>query len=312
METSSFTRTLDMILDESKQYYGLIAETYYINEVSLIEKIRKINFKKILSFIFDRFIGIIKAIWDQFRAMYHEFMQKSALIKKYRKKLETIDWDVEIETERSMYTNLGDSRDASMYKMTINNQYSILTQSLEEIAQCKNIGSIHTIILNMKNDMGELESYLNQERGISIGSRSDITKEEYAQAVSIHFCPNKISNGVLHPSEVQNMVKEYFDFKTVEKAITKDKDSLDSAAKDLKNKISRINLEKYCPEQNINPEISELFLEMIREYCNRIQGVCNIYTQLFSIKLDMFKQYKVQQTKVLTEVIIKSIREGKM
>jgi hypothetical protein len=185
-------------------------------------------------------------------------------------------------------------------------------QNLEEIAQCKDIGSIHTIILNMKNDMGELESYLNQERGTSIGSRSDITKEEYAQAVSIHFCPNKITNGILHPSEVQNMVKEYFDFKTVEKAITKDKDSLDSAAKDLKNKISRINLEKYCPDQNINPEISELFLEIIREYCNRIQGVCNIYTQLFSIKLDMFKQYKVQQTKVLTEVIIKSIREGKM
>ena len=47
MGTSSFGESLSMILDEYKNYSVMMENTYHINESSLIDYIKKIDFKKI-------------------------------------------------------------------------------------------------------------------------------------------------------------------------------------------------------------------------------------------------------------------------
>lgn len=313
METNSFVESLGMILDESKQYSMMMENTYYIHEISLEDRIRKIDFKKIIKFIFDKFIGILKSIWDRFRAAYHKFTSNAALLKKYRKKLENIDWDVNIDIERSIFTNLDSSTHIGMYKMALEVQYSSLVGELENIRKSKGIGNIHTTILDIKNNMEPLDSYLDYQRGASIGSRSNISKEDYARAVVEYFKPdNKIVSTTIHPSEAKQYTKDYFESKTIEKVITKDEASLRSSANSTTAKMEALSISNYLPDQEINVEIGNGFLEIIRQYCDRIRGLCDIYLQLFSIKLDMFKMYKEQQVKVLSKIVLESIKGGKM
>ena len=108
------------------------------------------------------------------------------------------------------------------------------------------------------------------------------------------------------------MTNEYFSSKSIEKTITREQSSLSEAAKSTNDKINRINLDKYVPDKIINPDIATVFSNIIKEYCNRVQGICNIYIQLFSIKLDIFKMYKEEQVKILSKIILQSIKEGKM
>ena len=313
MECNCFIESLDLLLDESKVYSTIIENTYYVQEGNIAEFIRNIDFKKIFKFIFNKFIEILSAIWDRFRAAYHRFTNKSTLLKRYKKKLESIDWDVNYSDSRSIYTNLDNSTNINMYKMSLDKEYSILIEDLEKISRCKDIGTLHTSILQIRDNMINLDSFLNSKRGEALGSYSGISKEDFAQATTSYFKPDRsIAPGVIHPNEVKQITNEYFNAKSIEKSITKEQDSLSKAAKTVEVKMTSINLDKYVPDRIINQEIASIFSEIIRNYCNRIQGLCNIYIQLFSIKLDIFKLYKEEQVKILSKIILQSMKEGKM
>jgi hypothetical protein len=313
MDTSTLRRSLDMILDESRQYYKIISDTYYIHEETLTDRVDQIDFKKIFSFIFDKFIDIITNIWNQFRSSYKEFIAESELIKKYRRQMENINWDVEIDEERCIFTNLDSAANSLTYLMTLSDQYNILIQDFSDLSKCRDVGSIHTKIVDIKNSMEDLESFLDQQRGKSLRSDSSISREDYAKAVTDYFCPDqKISSKIIHPSETKEMLQDYFIDKKLEKVITQDEYNLTVESAIIRDKLIDINIDKYCPDQIINDEIADIFVDIIREYCNRFQGLCNIYTILFSIKLDIFKIYKRQQTRILSKIILKSIKEGKI
>ena len=313
METNSFVESLNLILQESRDYSVMIENTFHIHEVSLSDYIRKIDFKKIFKFILEKFIEIIKAIWDRFRAAYHSFTSKAVLLKRYKKKLENISWEVKIDEYPSIYSNLDSSTNISMYKMSLNEEYSILTGELERISGCRDLDDIHNTILSIKNSMDNINDFLDQERGIALGSRSGISKEDFPKEVINYFKSEKQSlSNILQPDEIKRYTKEYFESKSLEKSITKDQSLLESSAKNMINKINSLNIFNYIPNKEINVEIGSMFGDIIKESCNRVQGLCNIYIELFSIKLDVFKIYKEEQVRILSKVILKSIKEGKM
>ena len=313
MECNCFLESLDLLLDESKYYSTIMENTYYIQEGNIGDFIRNIDLKKIFKFIFDKFVGILSAIWDRFRAAYHQFTNKSSLLKRYKKKLDNINWDVNYPESRSIYTNLDNSTNINLYKMSLDKEYVQLMSDLEKISKCKDIGTLHTSIVQIKDNMLNLDKYLDNKRGEALGIYSSISKEDFAQQVVLYFKPDRMTPpGILHPNEIKQISNEYFSAKTIEKSITKEQDSLSKSAKSMETKISNIDLSKYVPNKYINSEIASKFSEIIREYCNRVQGLCNIYIQLFSIKLDIFKMYKQEQVKILSKVILQSIKEGKM
>lgn len=313
MGESLFTESLQLILDESKTYYTIMENTYYINETSFKEYIKKIDFKKIFKFILEKFLEIIKKIWNRFRAAYNKFTNDSVLLKRYRKKLENIDWDINFPDSRDIYTRLDDSTNINMYKLSLDKQISTLVQDLEKISNCRSINDIHTNMIEIANKFEDNISYLDEERGISLSSYSSIPQSDYPEQVFNYFYPGqKIAPGIMHPSEVKKITKEYFESKTIEKRITAEENSLEGAAKKIINIINTTDINKYIPDQQINSDISNLFINILRGYSNRVQGLCNIYIQLFSIKLDVFKKYKEQQVHILTKIIIRSIKEGKM
>ena len=313
MECNCFIESLDLLLDESKVYSTIIENTYYVQEGNIADFIRNIDLKKIFKFIFDKFIEILKAIWDRFRAAYNKFTSKSVLLKRYRKKLESIDWDINYPESRSVYNNLDNSTNINMYKMSLDKEYNSFMNDLNKISNCKDTGTLHATILQIKDNMTNLDTYLDSKRGEALGSYSGISKENFVEQVALYFKPDKsYAPGVIHPSEVKEITNEYFSGKSIEKTITKEQASLESAAKSTQNKISGINLNKQVPDKIINQEIASVFSDIIRNYCNRIQGICNIYIQLFSIKLDIFKLYKQEQVRILSKIILQSMKEGKM
>ena len=315
MDDSLFLNSLKLILDESNQYFIIMNEANYIQEGTIGEFLKKIDLKKIFSFIFNKFIEIIGTIWGKFKAMYNAFTKKTTLIKKYRKKLDNISWDVEYPDERSIYTNLDNSTNINLYNMSLNEEYNMFTGIINTISSVKRIEDLYTTILSIKNSMAPTDEFLDQKRGQAIGKNNYISKEDFASEAYLYFKKeSKIPAGIIRPDEVRNITKEYFDSKKIEDAITKDKKSLDDAAKINLNKINSTNLTNINGSfsNNINNEVYNIFGDIIKNYCNRTQGLCNIYLQLFGIKLDIFKQYKEEQTKILSKVILISMKEGKM
>lgn len=313
MENNSFLESLSLILDESNQYSILMGKIDYVQEGTLKTYIKNIDIKAIFKYILDKFVSILKKIWNGFRTAYHNFTAKSSLLKRYRKKLETIDWDINFPEERQIYTKLDDSTTSTMYKLKLDREFSILTQGLEKLKVCRDTSAIHTTIINMKNNIVDDTTFLDEERGSSIGSYSSISKEEYPQKVIEYFRPDKkLAAGVIHPTETKELTKEYFESKTIEKKITNEEKDLEVAADKIKASINSLDISKYVPDKQINPDISVAFTEVLKSTCNHVQGLCNIYIQLFSIKLDMFKEYKEQQVRTLSKIILISMKEGKM
>lgn len=315
METSSFLESLDLILDESKQYSTLMSNTNYIVEEGTLKNyIKNIDIKAIFKFILDKFVDILKKIWNGFRTAYNNFTNKTTLLKRYRKKLENIDWDVKFSEERQIYTKLDDSTTINLYKLNLDREFSTLVQGLEKLKQCRDISQIHTAILNLKEKMtSNEESYMDEIRGASLGLYSTISKEEYPQKAIEYFKPDRrLAAGIIHPTEVKEMTKEYFENKTIEKRITNEERGLEDSANKMKAIINNLSIDKYLPNKQINPDIASSYAEIIKASCDHIQGLCNIYIQLFSIKLDIFKQYKEQQVRTLSKIILWSMKEGKM
>lgn len=311
MDDGLFLNSLKMILDESNQYSILMNESNYIQEGTIIDFLKKIDLKKIFSFIFNKFIEIISTIWGKFKAMYNAFTKKTTLIKRYRKKLDNISWDIEYPDERSIYTNLDNSTNINLYNMSLNEEYNTLYALMYKISSINKVEEIYTTILSFKNSMASTNEFLDQKRGKALGQYS-ISKENFAKESYLYFKPeSKIAPGIIRPDEVRNMSRDYFDSKKIENSITNDKKSLDGSAKTTLSKINSFTLKNTFPE-NMSSNIFNTFTEIIKSYCDRIQGLCNIYVQLFAIKLDIFKQYKEEQTRILSKIILISMKEGKM
>ena len=312
MDNSLFVESLKMILEESNQFSVMMDNTYYVQEGKISEFLKKIDIKKIFTYIFNKFIDIIKNIWNQFRALYQSFTAKNALLKRYKKKLENVDWEIEYPEERYHFTNLDNSGNINLYKMSLSKEYDEFNDLLNRMSKRNDMETIYSYILSFRNNMAPLDEFLNQKRGQSIGKNFGISKEDYLRELNSYFISEKkIAPGIIYPNEIKYIMKEYYESKTVENTITKDKNSLLDSSKDMLSKINSIDLNKRFPD-TMNKDIYNTFTEIIREYCNRIQGICNIYVQLFSTKLDMFKLYKQDQAKILSKIIIESIRGGKM
>lgn len=312
MEDGLFLNSLKMILDESNQFTVLMNQTNYIQEGTIGDFLKKIDLKKIFKFIFGKFIEIINNLWGKFKSLYNEFTRKSTLIKRYKKKLDNISWDIDYPEERSIYTNLDNSTNINLYNLSLDKEFSTFTAIMDKISRNGRIEDLYSTILSAKNSMTPLDDFLDQKRGESIGKYSS-SKENYPTEVYSYFKSNlsTISPGIIHPQEVRNISNNYFNSNKIENTIINDKKSLDNGAKTIINKINSINMEGKFPE-NMNKDVYNTFTDIIREYCSRVQGLCNIYIQLFSIKLDVFKQYKEEQTKVLSKIILISMKEGKM
>ena len=312
MDNSLFVESLKMILEESNQFSVMMDNTYYVQEGKISEFLKKIDIKKIFTYIFNKFIDIIKNIWNQFRALYQSFTAKNALLKRYKKKLENVDWEIEYPEERYNFTNLDNSGNINLYNMSLNKEYNEFDDLLNRMSKRNDMETIYSYILSFRNNMAPLDEFLNQKRGQSIGKNFGISKEDYLKELNSYFISEKkIAPGVIYPNEIKYIMKEYYESNTLENSITKDKNSLLDSSKDMLSKINSIDLSKKFPD-TMNKDIYNTFTEIIREYCNRIQGICNIYVQLFSTKLDMFKLYKQDQAKILSKIIIESIRGGKM
>jgi len=309
---STFIESLNMILDETKHFATMMQDTYYINEESLPEYFEKSNFNKIFEFIFDKFSEIIKDSWDKFKAEYKIYNSKASLLKKYKNKLYNINWDIEIEDESFTFTNLDNSTNINMYKMILNNNYRDLMGNLGEIYKSKQLDAIHTIISTIYNELDDHYLYMEYTGADILGLKRIVTKDSLPEDILNYYRISKANNLIINKEEINKIAREYFESKSVEKVITNDIDSLLKYTSEMKDKFTNIDFVSYLPQQDINIDISSKYIDIIREYINRVQDICNMYIQVISIKLDVVKMYKEQQVRILSKAILKSIKEGKM
>ena len=305
MECNYFIESLDLLLDEFKTYSTIIENTYYIEEGNIYDYINDINLKRILGYVFNKFSSILKILWDKFKVSYNEFIKGTSLAK-YRKRLENMDVDVNFPKIRFIYNNLNNSAIFNFSKMSLDEEYNWFVNSINKISKCKDTGSIHSTIIEINGNMIDSNTYLDNKRGEILGFDTGISKEDFIKQVVLYFRPGEYyDSGVIYSNDIRQITDEYFSDKYAEKGITRDQEILQNAVKSIEEKLSNININKCLPDKNINFEIASLFSNIIRNYCNKIQGLCDIYIEIFSVKLDIIAMYKNEQAGILSKVISK-------
>lgn len=312
MDDSLFLNSLKLILDESNQFSVLMNESYYITEGAFSDFLNKVNLKKIFTFIFNKFSQIVEKIYNVFKIQYATFGAKTLIIKKYRRVLENADWDIDYPEERSIYTNLDNSTNINLYNMSLNKEYNGFLEIMNKISNTKKLETLYSTILSLKNSILPIDQFLDQKRGEALGKYS-ISKEDFGKELFLYFrSENTTPAGTISADEIKALTNEYFESRKIEDSIIRDKKSLIDASNSTLKKIDSINFDSFNFPDNVNKDVYEIFVEIVKDYCNRVQGICNIYTQLFTMKLDMFKLYKKEQTRVLGKIILESMEEGEI
>jgi hypothetical protein len=317
MEDNLFLESLQLIFVENNNYNCMIQKYIHINEESEFKKmLTNVDVKKIIKYILRKFKEILDTLWNKFRAFYHQFTSGNRLLSSYRKKLENINWDVKYPNERFIYTNLDNCSEAIIYDYSINSFYDNFVDRLDNMKNISNYDDAYRYLNDLKSI--DVSNILNLERGKSIGKQNPITTEEYPDYV-IKYYKNTVytisANTIMMASEIKTIANEFYNSKTIEKSIVDTKNKLQKNCDKIINRFEKLDINQYTNKAKnikISNNITDNVNKLIKQQCDIIQGICNIYIKQFSIKLEMFKEYKEQQMKILLYVIRKSIAEGKM
>ena len=298
-----FIEATKMNVEENLQYISLVESSITIYDI--------IRIKKIFSFIIKKFIEIITKIWNKFKTLYYSFYDKSKLINKYKNKLLNLKQNVSIDDTIQVYRNFQDNTIINIGRMNINKLIYDFEDFLYNINKISNSESLYSYLISYINDIDDITFYLENLRKEVLGTNYFIKKEDFPQAIVDYFKPeNVIESSTFSPKQVKDMTNEFLSIKKTENAIVLEKNIIIDMGNNIKKKIDKININKLV-SFDINFDISSKLSNIIKYFSDKLQGICEIYTTIFSIKLDMFREYKSQEINILNKIILNQIKEGK-
>lgn len=314
---SFFIESLNMILEEERITKAMIAESsIYINEGLVSSGIRslldKLDPVRLISRILTGFMNLLEKLWNNFYSFLLNFLGANNVIKAYKSKLETINFNVDFYEERYIYTNLGTSASYTTFNNELSKEYTNLVLRLSTLRDFKSIDVLLRELDSIRNDISDTDNYLDNVRGNIVGIRDTVTKEDFPEALFKFFRNggDKLPNtAVITPTEIKSSVDKYFNYNKDLKQIQKDKKDLIDSAKKLEKNIKSINLQSYVKD-NLTQEAQNIFVSLLQNKANRVKDLCTIYTQVFSVKLDVVKESYSQHAKILFTACKALAKEG--
>lgn len=319
---SFFFESLNMISEDQRIIQSIISGSNNNQEIcnegiltvgflSLLSAIKKIDFKKIISTIIKKFLGLLEKLWNSFNARLLDFMGDDNVIKKYQSKIMNLNDTVEFDEERFIFTNLGISTSYASFKNELEKEYTTLILDLSKFANFSTYEGLFKEIQSMKERIDLSENYFDELRGRIVGSYNPVSANEFAAELFNYFRNhgNKIPAGNISSQEIKSICNSYFNYSTDMKKLKKDKSDLKEAANKIEKDILNVKLENYA-KPNIPEDAQKMFVTILQDKVSRLNLICSLYTQVFSAKLDAQKDSYVQYKKILMTTSKKIVQEG--
>lgn len=315
---SFFLEAIEYILKDHKEFQTNMICSYSNNTINesgsdiLKSALGKIEPKKILNKVLEKFIEILEKLWNKFKSFMINFFNKDRTINKYKKELETFENTIYFQNDRYIYTNLGMNTSYTTFKSNIEKEFSTLILKLSTFRDFKSYDQLYNELEIMKQDINSNNEYFENMRGNILGSRNSIKKEEFATELFNYYRNNGsyIPAGKISPQEVRTACKNYFNYNTLMKSVEKDKNDMLTESRKIQKEISKIKLENFV-KVNISEDDQRVFVKILSDKSFKIKQVCDIYLQVFSAKLDAVKESNIQYTKILLEACKNIVKEGR-
>lgn len=315
--SSYLEESLNMIVQESEEFNKLMLQEGLLGD--LVVKAAKgalqlINPEEILGKIFDWFVSCLERLGGSFRAFLLNFVNDSAELAMFKKKLANFRGQVRYTKEYFVYKNMDLDTSRTTYQIEVESQYNELVNSLQELSTCRDNTSVEEFI----NQLSEKDQYdisdMDDLRGRVTGTYGRVTKDEFADKVFNYYRTSetpyqykaKMFEKNIDGVRVHQAYTAYFTAKDQERIINRDIMKLKMACAKEKAKVRTLNPTNFLPEGlKMNPRAVFAYNSIVKTKILRIKDICEIYTILFSGKLDALKEYN----KVNRDILLLACKE---
>lgn len=319
---SFFLESLNLLAEENKQFFLAMSRnctSEVINEgvagTIIRMALKQIDPIQIILNILNGFIKLIEKIWRNFEALLLDLCNRDHVIKGFKKKLESIDYNIQYMKERSVYTNLDSSTSRTTYKIELEKEYSTLIEAISVFNQYNTYEKLFIEIDNLKRDIDMSENYFDQVRGrvisgsnyVDMVSKSDYPGELYK---FYRNNGNKLASGtVITSNEIKSIIDDYLNNKDIKKT-KRDIEGLKRDSKDIQKRIKNINIESYINDSIDSKEVANVFISVLQNKCEHVKQLCDIFVMSLSAKLDAIKEKQIQNREVLYTICKTITKEG--
>ncbi len=326
-DSSFFGITLEMMIEEQREFEtnminineGLMGQLAAKAAKRQIDKVKSVDFKELLSKIFDWFISAIEKVQQIFAVGLAKMINKETRIKMFKNKLANFEGEIRYNKKYYDYTNILVDSSYATYQTEISKEYDELIQRLTELKSSNTPMDLADALSSIKNDIEYTSEDLDELRGKILGLNKTVESGEFANALFKYFRNDRsephnpglgFSEKNLTSTDVMEAYNNYFAYNKQEKIIDRESRKLKGQALVQKAKVKTINISSYIPDS------SKLTLDCVKEYnnivnikCRKIKDICDIYRMFYSAKLDALKEYNIKNRDILLAAIDEIVKK---
>lgn len=312
-----FIEALDMIIEENK--IVSIVEDSVLYEFDIKQSLKdwfnkssKSFFKKVITGIFNALRKIIEKIWAMFKSFMVSMQSQSVVINKYKDILKNYSEDILYPYEFIEFRNLENAGSLTLFTASVRNLKAEMEDNLNKILRNGTYDSIYSSLNSYKESLITPDEYLSTIRAQITGSYGDVSKQEYSDKLYKFFRGDGSvgENATLDANFVRESYNNYMvNYKKTTDQLNKESNDIKRCTKALENDITRMKISSYT-ETETTQDLVNQFNYITNNFLLKIKGVCDIYTQFYSAKLDAVRESMIQDKNVLVVAVRKYIENG--
>lgn len=308
---SIFVETINYITSKSKSYLiDTNIENNMLPNTSIKDYINNNFFSSIIENIFNEFIDTINNTNEMYKSFIVSIEGENHIINNNKDILKDYSSNIVYPYDYITFVNLINDQ-SDMFSLSINTLYTELHDILTDILKNGTYESIYTAILSYKESLYSVDEFLSNVRAKIFGRFEEVSKEEFVNLLYNYFRDNTYSDNItLSCNKVKASYNSYMiDYKTLDKSINYCINNINRITKEYINKISNMNISTYI-ETPITEDLINQFNCILSNYINKINGICYMYVQYNSARLDAIKDCRIQDINILIAAIRKYKETG--
>lgn len=333
--TSIFSFGLDVLRNSNEEMRKIMSEVYINSGYNINESFKKdfgknFNFATLVKRIIDFFFEGLKYIYRKFKAILSKIIYDNNTINKYENKIREYNEEMKYDQDFFRYSYLDSPvpsiNDFLNYFTDYNSLCNDITSEINRRNSCSHSMEQTVIIRYLQEDIikktedlkNDLPDFYNKIRnnifsnyGMDIGiinedSFSDAIYRFFRSGVSIP------STGVtLRNSDYREALDRFLNSEKLLKNLEKDQRYIESKTNQEIKKIEKFKpgdlIKYYNP---VDYEFEYALNNYLKVKTGQLQQICNIYTMVYSGKLQALKEAVIQDKKILFKVISAIIEKG--
>ena len=307
-DISFFINSLEYTMMENREINIMLSQTYSSNELikesigsTLFKDIlSKIDPKKIIIKIIESFMNLLDKLWNEFKAVMLNLVNKDIVIHKYKSDLMKIDKSFYYPETCYKYTNLGTNTSRTSFKYNLDIEFSNMCIGLNDIKHSSTYAEVSSRLKELRVMYNDQQSYFDDCRSKIVNKHEPVSRDKFSiELFNFYRNDGIIYEGIdIDPVWLKNIIDDYFNHSKNMKVVERDIKLLKEASKNILKEVKHLKLENYVKE-NITEEIKQSFLFVLKNFTIRIEQLAEIYSMTLSAKMDAVKENYKQASGIL-------------